>query len=85
MRGTTVAKAGIAISLFWIALVACGTILPIAHRTSSSDLKVPYARACLVDGQSCLSMSPEPPRLCLTTSGRCAMYGRVQPLDLRLN
>jgi hypothetical protein len=82
MRGTFVAKAAIATALFWITLAACTTHLPTAYRTYNSDYQVPYARACLVDGQSCLSMSPEPAQPCLTTSDRCAMNGSVQSLEL---
>jgi hypothetical protein len=85
MRGTFVAKAAIATALSWIALVACTTHLPTAYRTYTSDYKVPYARACFVDGQSCLSMSPEPAQPCLATSDRCAVNGSVQSLELSGN
>ena len=81
MRGTFVAKAVIGTALFWITLVACTTHLPTAYRLYTPDYKVPYVRACLVDGQSCLSMSPEPARPCLTTSDRCAVNGSVQSLE----
>jgi hypothetical protein len=82
MRGTFVAKAALAIALFWVTLVACTTQLPTAYRTYRSDYKMPYARACFVDGQSCLSLSPVPAQSCLTTSDRCALNGSVQSLEL---
>jgi hypothetical protein len=85
MRGTLVAKAAIATALFWMTLVACTTHLPTAYRPYTSDYKVPYARACLVDGHSCLSMSPEPAQPCLTTSDRCAVNGSVQSLALSVD
>jgi hypothetical protein len=84
VRGTFVAKAAIAMALCWIALVACTTHLPTAYRTYNSDYKVPYPRACFVDGRSCLSMSPEPAQPCLT-SDRCALNGSVQSLELSGN
>jgi|HubBroStandDraft_1064217.scaffolds.fasta_scaffold1383512_1 hypothetical protein len=85
MRGIFVAKAAIATALFGMTLVACTTHLPTAYRAYSSDYKVRYARACFVDGQSCLSMSPEPAQPCLTTSDRCAQNGSVQSLELSVD
>jgi hypothetical protein len=78
MRGTTVAKAGIAISLCWIALVACTSQAPRGYRTSSLDTGLPKGRVCMVSDESCLSMMIEPPHTCpafLTTTERCNTKG----------
>jgi hypothetical protein len=82
MRGTFVAKAVISTTLIGMTLIACTTHLPTAYRTYPADYKVPDARACFVDGQSCLSMSPEPAQPCLTTSDHCTRNGSVQSLEL---
>jgi hypothetical protein len=82
MRGTTVAKAGIAISLFWIALVACTTQAPRGYRTSILDLDTGLptkGQVCMVSDESCLSMMTEPPHTCpafLTTTEPCNTKGR---------
>ncbi len=96
MRGTTVAKTGIAVSLVWIALVACTTQAPRGYRTSSLglDTGLPKGRLCSVNDRSCLSMMTEPPHTCpafLTTTERCNTKGSSldvtvdQRLDLTLD
>jgi hypothetical protein len=88
MRGTSVAKAGIAIALSWIALVACETKLPVTARASGSplqllpDYQLSGGRVCQVNGEDCLSMTPDAAHPCLASSERCPMNGSFQSVEL---
>ena len=80
MRGTTVPRTGIVVSLVWIVVVACTTQAPRGYRTSSMDLDtgLPKGRVCSVSDRSCLSMMTEPPHTCpafLSTAERCDRKG----------
>ena len=78
MRRMTAKGAWISIATFCVALAACGTEGPQAHRTSTLNRYPPSARWCQVASGSCMTLNPEPPRLCLASRERCAGQPTLQ-------
>lgn len=86
MHKTMAPLASIAMAFLCAGIAGCGTQLPLGyHRSSLNSKDQPMGRVCSVSDRGCLSMMTESPRTCLTTTERCAMNGRVQPLDLPLD
>jgi hypothetical protein len=78
-----IAKAArISIATFCVALAACGTEGPAAHRTATLNRYPPAAEWCQVGIRSCMTLNPEPPRPCLASEERCAGQPTVQLADV---